>query len=129
MDLNDFAVGAAYEDGFTLMLSEDCGVKLRAAGSDKAQKVRERLWEPYSSFREIPDGIRAKLNARWIAEGLVVEWVGPWKVDGKPLPTDVAEVAKILARPALKPLATRLLQASLNDENFRAGKEAAAEKN
>ena len=131
MDLNDFAVSVeTYEDGFTLMLSDDCGVKLRAAGSDKAQKVRDRLWEPYQSFREIKDDVQNRLNADWIAQGLVVEWIGPWTIGGKPVKTDDPKtISDVLRQKAFKPLRTKLLSAALNDDNFRAAGEAVAAKN
>ncbi|CCG08281.1 unnamed protein product [Pararhodospirillum photometricum DSM 122] len=131
MDLNDFAVDEGlFEGGFVLMLSADSGVRLRSAGSDKAQAVRERLYKPYSSFREIPDDIQARLTCDWIAQGLAVEWIGPWTIGGVPLDTsDPKVVSQALQHPKFKPLRTKLLLAASSEDNFRAAAEAGAEKN
>lgn len=130
MDLKDWAVGPSYDSGFVMMLSEDCGVRLRAASSGESQKVREALYEPYQAFTRIPDDLRIKLTAGWLARGIVVEWIGPWKVNGKDLPKDNPDkVAEILSEKQYRPLATKLLAAAMDDDNFRDRAEAAAEKN
>jgi len=132
MDMNNFAVDLdRFEDGATLMLSETSGVKMRSTGSDKAQKVRERLYEPYSGFREIPDDISLRLTCDWIAQGLVVEWIGDdWTLDGKSLDTaDQKAMSKALQDKRLKPLRDKLFGFAINEKNFRDRQEAEAEKN
>src|SRR5690606_757779 len=80
---------SAYEDGRLIPLGEGAHVRVRAAGSERATKVRERLWKPYSTFREVPKDILDKLNAQWIAEGLLSEMAG-FTVDGQPLDLDLS---------------------------------------
>lgn len=130
MDLNDWAVGSTYDDGFVMMLSEDCGVRLRAAGSQASQNAREAIYEPYQAFTKLPDDLRVRLTAQWLAKGIVVEWIGPWKVGGKDFPkSDPVKVAEILSDKRYRPLTTKLLAAAMDDDNYRERAEAAAEKN
>lgn len=135
MDLNDFAVNpSTYEDGVTVALSDTAHVRLRSAGSRAAQKVRERLWKPYASWKNVPDEVREKVNADWLAQGIIVELVGV-KLDGKELkldlgkPADQAKLAAVLAEPRFKPFATRLLAMALDETQFAAAADKAAEGN
>lgn len=120
-----------FENGAVLMLSETCGARLRSVSSEEAQKVRERLYEPYSGFREIPPAINQRIVCDYIAQGLVVEWIGPWAdCDDKPLDTsDWQAMSKALQDKRAKVTRDRLFGFAANEKTYQDHRDAEAEKN
>ena len=135
MELEEFAVNPKlYEDGKKIPLGKDCYIRLRSAGSTHAQKVRERLWKPYATWEEIPQDILDGLNAQWVAEGLLTEFVG-FTIDGKPLTVDLGKaddqnrLAKVFGKPEYKAVARRFIRMSFEDKQFQDEGDEVLEKN
>jgi hypothetical protein len=135
MDLNDFAVDpTTYENGKKIEFGGGTHIGVRSAGADRAQKVRERLWKPYASWKEVPADIQAKINANWLAQGLLTEFVG-FTVDGKPFevdlskPEDQKRLGDLLGQPKYKAFRSKVLGIALDEGNFQAAADQAAEGN
>lgn len=135
MDLREFEVDpSTYEGGKKVEFGDGAYVSVRSAGSERATKVRERLWKPYTTWRTVPQEVLDKLNAQWIAQGLLAEMVG-FSIDGKPLaldlskPEDQKRLADILAKPAYKGFRSRVIGISLDEANFQAAIDQAVEGN
>src|SRR3546814_16481227 len=77
MDLNELAVDPAiYENGKKIELGSGAHFSVRSAGSERATKVRERLWKPYSTWKDVPKDVLDRLNADWCAQGRLADFVG-----------------------------------------------------
>lgn len=126
MELREFAVNPSlYEDGKKIEFGEGVYVTVRSAGSERATKVRERLWKPYSTFKEVPPKMLDRLNAQWIAQGLLTAMVG-FTVDKKPLVLDLTKeedqkrLSGILAEPAYKAFRAKIIGISIDEANYQA---------
>lgn len=135
MDLREFAVDpSTYEDGKRIEFGEGVYVTVRSAGSERAVKVRERLWKPYATFKNVPQNVQDKLNAQWIAQGLMREMVG-FTVDSQALKVDLTteddqkRLSGILAQPAYKGFRSRIIGIAIDESNFQASIDAVTEKN
>lgn len=135
MKLESFEVEtSAYEEGRRIPLGEGAYVTVRSAGSERATKVRERLWKPYATFREVPKNILDKLNAKWVSQGLLAEMVG-FTIDGKDLALDLTtkddqdRLAGILERAEYKGFRNRIIGIALDETNFQAASDEETEKN
>lgn len=135
MELREFAVDpSTYEDGKRIPLGEGVHVTVRSAGSERATKVRERLWKPYSTFRAVPPEVLDKLNARWIAQALLSEMVG-FTIKGQPLTVDLSveedqeRLATILAAPEYKGFRGKIIGIAIDESNYQASMAAVTEKN
>lgn len=135
MDLKAFAVSpTVYENGKRIEFGENTYVSVRSAGSERAAKVRDRLWKPYATWREVPPKVLDKLNAQWIAQGLLAEMVG-FTVGGQSLAVDLAKeedqerLSDILAAPEYKGFRSRIIGISIDESNFQNAVESAIEGN
>jgi hypothetical protein len=136
MDLSKLSVDPVmYEDGKRIEFGEDAHIRIRSAASDKAQKVRTRLYKPYETWRdEIPPEALATIHSYWLAQGLLTEFEG-FELGGQPLKIDLTkeagqkDLAEILRRPTFKALRSQLLQIALNEANFQAAADEVVEKN
>lgn len=135
MDLSEFAVDPeTYENGKKVEFGDGAYIRVRAMGSEHAQKVRDKIWAPYVTWKEVPDNLSAKLNARWIVRGLLTEMVG-FTLGGKPVKFDPNDqdsqegLIKDLAEPRYKPFRTRVLTIAASDTNYQAAQDEALEKN
>ena len=136
MDLSKLSVDPVmYEDGKRIEFGEGAHIRIRSAASDKAQKVRARLYKPYETWRDdIPADALANIHALWLAQGLLTEFEG-FTIGGKPLKIDLStpqgqkELSDILRRPTFKALRSQLLQIALNEANFQAAADEVVEKN
>lgn len=135
MDISEFEVDPGlYEGGKRLEFGEGSYITIRAAGSERASKVRERLWKPYVTWKEIPSEIQAKLSALWIAQGLLAEFVG-WTDKDKPLSFDLSKsedqnrLGELLAAPKFRPLRNRIVGFAVEESNFQAAQDEVLEKN
>ena len=132
MNLSDFAVDPTLcDDGKKIEFGGGAYIRVRSASAEKARKVRDRLWKPYASWKDVPEDITAKVNARWLAQGVLTEFVG-FDVDGTPLavdlskPDDQTKLADILVQPRFKALRNKLLGLAIDDANFSAESDQAA---
>lgn len=135
MDLNEFAVDPAlYEKGRRIEFGDGAYIGVRSAGSEIAQKARERLWKPYASWKDVAPEIVSRLSAQWIAQGILTEMVG-FTVDGAPLMLDLGQEAdrdrlgKLLADPRFKAFRNRVTGIALDEANFQAEADGGLEKN
>ena len=135
MELESFEVEVStYENGKRIPLGEGAHVTVRSTGSERATKVRERLWKPYATFREVKPEVLDLLNSRWIAQGILVEMVG-FTIDGKTLDLDLTSkedqerLVKILMRPEYKGFRNRIIGLALDETNFQASIDEDLEKN
>lgn len=135
MKLESFEVEtSAYEDGRKIPLGEGAYVTVRSTGSERATKVRERLWKPYSTFREVQNDILDKLNAQWISQGLLAEMVG-FTVDGKMLDLDLTKkedqsrLSSIIEKPEYKGFRQRIIGIAMDEKNYQAVIDEDTEKN
>lgn len=135
MKLESFAVAAdTYEEGTRIDFGEGVYIRVRSANSERSTSVRERLWKPYSTWLEIPQQVRDKLNARWIAQGLLAEMVG-FTVGGEPLEVDLSikegqdALADILVEAEYKGFRNKVIGIALDDANFQASVDEVTEKN
>jgi hypothetical protein len=135
MDLNDFAIDPAqYEEGREIPLGDGCSVTIRAAGSKRGAKVRDRLMKNYLGWREIPDDVMARINAEWLAQGLIGRFEG-FTDKGSPLSFELTKaedqqrLAHLLAQPRFKALRSRLLSIAMDESGFSAASETAAAEN
>lgn len=126
MDLREFEVDpSTYEGGKRVEFGDGAYVGVRSAGSERATKVRERIWKPYATWKTVPQDVLDKLNAQWIAQGILSEMVG-FTIDGKPLtidlskPEDQKRLTDILAKPAYKGFRSRVIGISLDEANYQA---------
>lgn len=130
---NEFALDPdLVENGFLYWFDEPkgVGVRLRADESEAAVAAYEKIIKPYTSFRKIPPEEQRKINARYVAHGLVVEWLGEITVGGQRLPKeDPAKVAQLLSRPEFAKFVQRLQTIARQDVHFRRQEEDTAEKN
>lgn len=136
MELDDFAVDPdLYENGKRVELGAGAHIAVRSASSSRAQKVRERLWKPYANWtKDLPEDITNRLNADWVAQGLLAEFAG-FTVGGEPLEVDLSKaedqrrLGEILARPKYKALCQRVRVIAFDEANFQAAADEATEKN
>ena len=91
IDLDELAVDTKlFEEGKKVEFGEDSHIRIRSAGSTRAQKIREELWKPYATWTDIPKDVLDSLNAQWIAKGLLTEFVG-FAADGNLLTFDLSK--------------------------------------
>lgn len=135
MKLEEFEVDpSAYEDGKRIEFGDSAYVSVRSAGSEKAIKVRERLWKPYATWKDVPKNILDKLNAQWVAQGLLAEMVG-FTIGGSLIVVDLSKtedqkrLADILVRPEYKGFRGRIIGIALDEANFQAAVDGVIEKN
>lgn len=136
MNLDDLAVDPGdYEDGKKLTLGDDCYIRIRSAGSERARKARERLWKPYATFtKELPQATLDQINANWCAQGLVSEFVG-FEDGGKALTFDLSladdqkRLAELIRVPRFKALRNKIIGFALEDANFQAAQDGMLEGN
>jgi len=135
MDISEFAVDVdLYEQGKRIEFGQGAHICIRSAGSERAQKVRERLYKPYATWKEIPADILARIHADWLAQGLVTEFVG-FTDDGKAIDVDLSSAedqkrfAALLVKPKFKAFRGKMLQIALDEANFQAAADEATEKN
>lgn len=135
MDLNDFAVDPElFDNGKRINVGPDAYFSVRSAASTRAQKVRERLWKPYANFtKDLDEKITDRLNADWIAQGLLSEFV--MNIDGKPFevdlskPEDQRRLAEVLVKPKYKAFCQRVRVIAFDEANFQAAEDEVTEKN
>jgi hypothetical protein len=136
MNLEEFAVDPnSYENGRRVQLSDDAYVGVRAAGSKRAQEVHKRLWSPYKHFRkDVPPDVVSKLNAHWVAEGLLTEMSG-FSVGGKPIDADFASeedckrLGRVLTDRKYIGFVGRVMIIAYEDTNFQDAADSVTEKN
>ncbi|NIJ40343.1 hypothetical protein FHS78_000613 [Parvibaculum indicum] len=135
IDLDELAVDTKlFEEGKKVEFGEDSHIRIRSAGSTRAQKIREELWKPYATWTDIPKDVLDSLNAQWIAKGLLTEFVG-FAADGNLLTFDLSKeedcerLGLILKAPKYKALRNRFIQISLDEKNFQQANDAVLEKN
>ena len=136
MDLSKLEVDLSlYEDGKKIEFGDGAYIRIRSAGSERAQKVRERLYKPYSTWvGDLPADILANIHAYWLAQGLLAEFVG-FTADGKPVNVDLGladdqkRLADVLRQPKFRAFRNKMLQVALDEANFQALADEALEKN
>lgn len=135
MDLNEFAVDLdRYENGKRIEFSPTAYIVIRSTGSERARKVLERLWEPYATWREVPQEVTERIDADLLAQGLLVEFVGFTDGD-KPIVVDLTieadrlRLSEVLRQPKFKPFRGRCFGIARADAQFQAKKDAELEKN
>jgi hypothetical protein len=135
MEISEFAVDVdLYEQGKRIEFGATAHICIRSAGSDRAQKVRERLWKPYATWKDVPPEMLARINCDWLAQGLLTEFVG-FTDGGTAIEVDLStsedqkRLAGLLGKPKFKAFRTKMLQIALEDANFQAAADEALEKN
>src|SRR3546814_683194 len=133
MDLNELAVDPAiYENGKKIELGSGAHFSVRSAGSERATKVRERLWKPYSTWKDVPKDVLDRLNADWCAQGLLAEFVG-FTDAGTPVVVDLskaedqARLAQILRQPKSVGLRGRIIKIAIDESNYQAAEDDVTE--
>lgn len=131
MDFNEFATDTSSEEnGKWFNLSETARIKLRSFQSEKSQKVREQLEEPYLALKRsgkgIPQGDQEKLLIKQMAYAIVVDWEG-MKDSGKEAPFSASKAEEMLTKHReFRNLIARLVT---DDDAFKASLKEESEKN
>ena len=135
LDLKSLSVDPkTFEDGKRIELGDGAYIGVRSTSSIRANKVRERLFKPYANWRQVPDDVLARLNAEWLAEGILTEFHG-FAQGGQPIEIDLTKVedqkrlASLLKQAPYKALRSRILTIAMDEANFQAAEDAAAEEN
>lgn len=133
MDLNEFAVDPdVYENGKKVELGQGAYMRVRNAKSDRATKVRERIWKPYATWKDVPNDILARLNADWCAQGLLTEFVG-FSIGGQPIIVDLSKeadqkrLAGILKDKKYSGMRSRIIGIAWDDANYQDAEEEGIE--
>jgi len=133
MDLDEFAVDPDLcENGKRVDLGSETYITVRSSNSERAKAVRERLWKPYSTWKDVPKDILTRLNADWIAQGLLSEMVG-FTHNKQPLLLDLTKDADqkrlslILRDAKYVGFRSRVIGIAIEDGNYQAAGEAAIE--
>lgn len=135
MDLQDFDIDPdAYENGKRFVFGAKSYVCMRAIGSARAEEVRKRLWQPYEAWTDVPAVELAKINAMWLAQGILTEIVG-FTDGGKPFAVDLTKeedrlrLSGILKTPEKKAFVRRLMTMAGAETGFQVAKTMVTEKN
>lgn len=111
------------EDGVWVTMADGSKWCIRRANSNKAQKVREQVEREYLGpprnrrYREVSDELERKINVKWLARGVVINWDGVTGPDGNELPFSEENCIQVLTD--LKDLALDVVNASADVQNFK----------
>lgn len=129
VDLTEFAIEPNLsENGVVIPLGDGASITIRSADCAHSTKVLERVLKPYRGWKNIPDEVTNRVDARWVAEGLIVTWEGI-TIDGRKVPYDAEKVTAILQEPKYKALRQKVVQMARNEANFQAEATEELEKN
>jgi hypothetical protein len=127
MELTSLAIDPAlYEDGRKVEFGDGCYIRVRASASDKARKALQRLWKPYATWKELPPEVSARIDADWIAQGLLSEMVG-FSVGGEPLVLDLTlkadqeRLSALIQAPEYKAFRAKVVALANEDSGFQTG--------
>lgn len=106
-------------DGVDIDFGEGVGVTVRPFNNKEAVAYRDRLMQPYSRLRKVPEDVTTDITNKVIARHVLIGWKGVTDLEGNPLEYSFENALKVLSTPEFAPFRDDVVLAAATRETFQ----------